>query len=80
MRPIVTNQRAPRTAGAEVEALKRLEQEALDSLERLALADRPTGEIAAQADRVTALHRELADARDDARTDVEQSDLTDRLG
>jgi len=50
-----------------VEILKRREQSALDSLERLALADRPHEEIAAQADRVGALHRELVDARTEAR-------------
>lgn len=50
-----------------VEILRRREQAALDSLEELALADRPPEEIAAQADRVAALHRELAEARTDAR-------------
>jgi hypothetical protein len=50
-----------------VEILKRREQTALDSLERLALAGSPHEEIAAQADRVAVLHRELAEARTDAR-------------
>lgn len=50
-----------------VEILVRREQAALDSLEKLALADRPAEEIAAQAERVAALHRELVDARTDAR-------------
>ena len=49
-----------------VEILKRREQAALDSLEQLALADRPPEEITAQADRVAALHRELGEARSEA--------------
>ena len=75
-----------------VEILERREQTALDSLERLALADRPPEEIAAQADRVAALHRELAEARTETRdlevtADREQAEadsaarnLRDRLG
>lgn len=50
-----------------LEILKRREQAALDSLEQLALADRPPQEIAAQAERVAALHRELGEARTEAR-------------
>ena len=75
-----------------VEILKRREQTALDSLERLALADRPHEEVAAQADRVASLHRELAEARTESRdleatADREQAEaasvarnLRDRLG
>lgn len=50
-----------------VDGLKRREQAALDSLEKMALADRPPEEIAAQADKVAALHRELGEARTEAR-------------
>lgn len=57
-----------------VEILRRREQIALDSLERLALADRPAEEIAAQADRVAALHRELVEARSEARDLAETAD------
>ena len=50
-----------------VEVLKRREQAALDSLEKLALADRPPEEIARQAERVAALHRELVESRTELR-------------
>ncbi|MBD3945053.1 hypothetical protein [Nocardioides ganghwensis] len=50
-----------------VEALKRREQAALDSLEELVLAEAPHEEISAQAAKVQALHRELVDARVEAR-------------
>jgi hypothetical protein len=50
-----------------VEALKRREQSALDSLERLVLAEAPHEEIEAQAGKVQALHRELVEARGEAR-------------
>ena len=49
-----------------VAALRRREQAALDDLEQLVNADRPPEEIAAQADKVARLHRELGDARTEA--------------
>ncbi len=49
-----------------VELLKRREQAALGDLEDLVNADRPPEEIAAQAEKVAALHRELTDARVEA--------------
>lgn len=50
-----------------VEALRRREQSALDSLQELVLAEAPHEEISAQAAKVQALHRELTDARVEAR-------------
>jgi hypothetical protein len=50
-----------------VEMLKRREQSALDSLETLVLEERPPAEIQAQAERVAAVHRELTEARVEAR-------------
>ena len=50
-----------------VEVLKRREQAALGDLEELVLAERPPAEIQAQAEKVAALHRELTEARVDAR-------------
>lgn len=50
-----------------VEALKRREQTALGDLEELVLAERPPEEVQAQADKVAALHRELVEARVEAR-------------
>lgn len=50
-----------------VEALKRREQSALDLLETMVLEERPPEEIQAQAAKVQALHRELTDARVEAR-------------
>ncbi|GAA5106904.1 hypothetical protein GCM10023339_04360 [Alloalcanivorax gelatiniphagus] len=49
-----------------VEALKRREQSALDTLEKLVIAEAPTEEIQAQASKVQAIHRELGDARIEA--------------
>lgn len=61
-------------AGADVDAaqrtvdgLKRREQSALDQLETVVLEERPPAEIQAQADKVAAVHRELVDARVEAR-------------
>ena len=50
-----------------VEALRRREQSALGSLEELVIAEAPPEEIQAQAAKVQALHRELVDARVEAR-------------
>lgn len=50
-----------------VDALKRREQSALDTLEELVLAERPPAEIQAQAEKVAAVHHELTDARVGAR-------------
>ena len=50
-----------------VDGLKRREQTALDDLEEMVLAERPPEEIQAQADKVAAVHRELTEARVDAR-------------
>ncbi len=50
-----------------VEDLKRREQAALDHLEKAVLDGRPPAEIQAQADRVAEIHRELGDARVEAR-------------
>lgn len=58
---------AAEAARGTVEALKRREQSALDSLEELVLAEAPPEEISAQAARVQALHHELAEARVEAR-------------
>ncbi|NYE36632.1 hypothetical protein F4692_001765 [Nocardioides cavernae] len=58
---------AAEAARSTVEALKRREQSALDSLERLVIAEAPPEEIQAQAAKVQALHRELVDARVEAR-------------
>ena len=58
---------AAEAARGTVEALKRREQAALDNLEELVLAEAPHEEIAAQSARVQALHRELVDARVEAR-------------
>ena len=49
-----------------VDALKRREQSALDTLEKLLHDERPPEEIEAQAAKVTTLHRELTDARVEA--------------
>lgn len=58
---------AAETARHTVEALKRREQAALDSLEELVLAEAPHEEISAQAAKAQALHRELTEARVEAR-------------
>ena len=58
---------AAEAARSTVEALKRREQSALDSLEELVLAEAPSDEISAQAAKVQALHRELVEARVEAR-------------
>ncbi|PKH37818.1 hypothetical protein SAMN05192575_101871 [Nocardioides alpinus] len=50
-----------------VDGLKRREQSALGSLEDMVLAERPPAEIQAQAEKVAAIHRELTEARVDAR-------------
>ncbi len=50
-----------------VEGLKRREQRALDGLETMVIEERPPAEIQAQADKVAAVHRELVDARVEAR-------------
>lgn len=50
-----------------VDALKRREQSALDSLETMVLEERPPAEIQAQAEKVATIHHELTDARVDAR-------------
>lgn len=51
-----------------VEVLKRREQSALGDLEEMVLAERPPAEIQAQADKVAGIHRDLTDARVDARS------------
>lgn len=58
---------AAEAARSTVEALKRREQSALDSLEKLVIAEAPPEEIQAQAAKVQSLHRELVDARVEAR-------------
>lgn len=58
---------AAETARHTVEVLKRREQAALGDLEELVLAERPPAEIQAQAEKVAALHRELTEARVEAR-------------
>lgn len=58
---------AAEAARSTAEALKRREQSALDSLEELVLAEAPHEEISAQAAMVQSLHRELVDARTEAR-------------
>jgi hypothetical protein len=58
---------AAEAARSTAEALKRREQAALDSLEELVLAEAPHEEIAAQSARVQSLHRELVEARTEAR-------------
>lgn len=50
-----------------VEGLKRREQGALDDLEEMVLAERSPEEIQAQSAKVQALHRELVEARTEAR-------------
>ncbi|HEV2798449.1 MAG TPA: hypothetical protein VGV65_12595 [Nocardioides sp.] len=50
-----------------VDVLKRREQGALDDLETMVLAERPPEEIQAQSAKVQALHRELVEARVEAR-------------
>ena len=50
-----------------VDVLRRREQGALADLEELVLAERPSEEILAQSDKVAALHRELVEARTEAR-------------
>ncbi|SEB80184.1 hypothetical protein SAMN04489844_1089 [Nocardioides exalbidus] len=54
-------------ARATVTALKGREQKALGDLEDLAMADAPADQIKAQADKVAAIHRELVEARSEAR-------------
>jgi hypothetical protein len=54
-----------------VDGLKRREQGALDDLEEMVLAERSPEEIQAQSAKVQALHRELVEARVEAR-DAEQ--------
>lgn len=58
---------AAEAARSTAEALKRREQSALESLEELVLAEAPHEEISAQAARVQSLHRELVEARTEAR-------------
>lgn len=50
-----------------VEGLKRREQGALGDLEEMVLAERPPEEIEAQATKVATIHRELTEARVEAR-------------
>jgi hypothetical protein len=50
-----------------VDGLKRREQSALGDLEEMVLAERPPEEIQAQATQVAAIHRDLVEARVDAR-------------
>jgi len=50
-----------------VDGLKRREQSALDDLERMLDDDRSPEEVRAQADKVAAVHRELTEARVEAR-------------
>lgn len=50
-----------------VDALKRREQSSLGTLEEMVIAERPPAEIQAQAEKVATLHRELTDARVEAR-------------
>lgn len=50
-----------------VDGLKRREQAALDHLEKAVLDERPPDEIQAEADRVAGIHRELTEARVEAR-------------
>lgn len=64
-----------------VEVLRRREQGALGTLEELVTADRPPEEVNAQAEKVAALHRELAQARAEASeaaatADREQAEAT----
>lgn len=66
MEAVEANDRA-HAAQRTVDGLKRREQSALDDLEELVLAERPPAEIQAQADTVAALHRELTEARAEAR-------------
>jgi len=66
MEAVHANDRAD-AAQRTVDGLKRREQSALDDLEKLVLAERPPAEIQAQADKVAALHRELTEARVEAR-------------
>jgi hypothetical protein len=66
---------AAQAAHRTVEALKRREQGALDDLEQLLNQDRPPEEIQAQAAKVAAIHRELGEARVEAR---EADALADR--
>lgn len=58
---------AAAVAGHTLDVLRRREQTALGDLEELVLAERPHEEIDAQADKVAALHRELVEARTEAR-------------
>ena len=58
---------ASEAAQRTVEGLKRRELSALDSLESMELEERPPAEIQARADEVAAIHRELTDARVEAR-------------
>lgn len=58
---------AAEAARGTVDALRRREQSALDSLEELVLAEAPPEEIQAQAAKVQALHHQLVDARVEAR-------------
>ncbi|MFC7359915.1 hypothetical protein [Nocardioides astragali] len=66
MEAVQANDRAD-AAQRTVDGLKRREQSALDDLEEMVLAERPPAEIQAQADKVAALHRELTEARVEAR-------------
>jgi hypothetical protein len=63
----VDAQDAADSARHTVAALERREQTALGDLEELVLADRPPEDIQAQADKVAAVHRELVEARAEAR-------------
>ncbi|WP_210649501.1 hypothetical protein [Nocardioides sp. SYSU D00065] len=58
---------AAQAAQRTVDGLKRREQAVLDDLERMVLAERPPEEIQAQATKVAAIHRELTEARVEAR-------------
>lgn len=74
MEAVEANDRAD-AAQRTVDGLKRREQSALDDLEELVLAERPPAEIQAQADTVAALHRELTEARAEAREAGAVADL-----
>jgi hypothetical protein len=54
-------------AGRTVDGLRRREQVALDDLEQMVLEERPSEEVQAQATKVATLHRELTEARVEAR-------------
>ena len=66
MEAVQANDRAD-AAQRTVDVLRRREQSALDDLEKLVIQERPPEEIQAQADKVADLHRELTEARVEAR-------------